>query len=198
MVTAVILGGVVLGGGKGSVPRAIFGSVIIFVILNALVNLGAPGDMHNVLIGTILIIAVGAETKWLKNKYRAINTLQVNTAFLGFPNCADVTRDSKTPFKINNRLLNAEAIGLGQVDGPEDVILDRQNRLYCGSRIGVIYRFSGENFSKIEEFARTGGYPLGMAFDRDDNLIVCVGGMGLYGVHPNGEVYKLTDRTNRT
>ena len=198
MVTAVILGGVVLGGGKGSVPRAIFGSVIIFVILNALVNLGAPGDMHNVLIGTILIIAVGAETKWLKNKYRAINTLQVNTAFLGFPNCSDVTRDSKTPFKINNRLLKTEAIGLGQVDGPEDVILDRQNRLYCGSRIGVIYRFSGENFSNIEEFARTGGYPLGMAFDRDDNLIVCVGGMGLYGVHPNGEVYKLTDRTNRT
>ena len=37
-----------------------------------------------------------------------------------------------------------------------------------------------------------------MAFDKDENLIVCVGGMGLYGVRPDGDVYKLTDQTNRT
>jgi ribose transport system permease protein len=37
-----------------------------------------------------------------------------------------------------------------------------------------------------------------LAFDRDENLIVCVGGMGLYGVTPAGKVYKLTNETNRT
>ena len=37
-----------------------------------------------------------------------------------------------------------------------------------------------------------------MQFDRDENLIVCVGGMGVYGVKPSGEVFKVTDETGRT
>ena len=37
-----------------------------------------------------------------------------------------------------------------------------------------------------------------MQFDRDENLIVCVGGMGVYGVRPSGEVFKVTDETGRT
>ena len=32
----------------------------------------------------------------------------------------------------------------------------------------------------------------------DDNLVTCVGGMGVYGVRPDGAVYKITDETNRT
>ena len=37
-----------------------------------------------------------------------------------------------------------------------------------------------------------------MQFDKDENLIVCVGGMGVYGVRPSGEVFKVTDETSRT
>ena len=37
-----------------------------------------------------------------------------------------------------------------------------------------------------------------MQFDKDENLIVCVGGMGVYGVRPGGEVFKVTDETGRT
>ena len=37
-----------------------------------------------------------------------------------------------------------------------------------------------------------------MQFDKDENLIVCVAGMGVYGVKPSGEVFKVTDETNRT
>ena len=37
-----------------------------------------------------------------------------------------------------------------------------------------------------------------MQFDRDENLIVAVAGMGVYGVRPDGEVFKVTDETNRT
>ena len=47
-------------------------------------------------------------------------------------------------------------------------------------------------------FAHIGGRPLGMQFDKDENLIVAVAGMGVYGVKPNGEVFKVTDETNRT
>ena len=107
-------------------------------------------------------------------------------------------RGSGTPFAQNDRLINAEAIGLDQVEGPEDVILDRQDRLYGSTRDGNIIRFSGPNFEHREIFAHIGGRPLGMQFDQDENLIVAVAGMGVYGVKPNGEVFKVTDETNRT
>ncbi len=50
----------------------------------------------------------------------------------------------------------------------------------------------------MEVFAHIGGQPLGMAFDRDWNLLVCVGGMGLYKVTPEREVHCVTDETNRS
>jgi len=50
----------------------------------------------------------------------------------------------------------------------------------------------------MEVFAHIGGQPLGMAFDRDDNLYVCIGGMGLYRITPDGTVEKATDETNRS
>jgi len=50
----------------------------------------------------------------------------------------------------------------------------------------------------MEVFAHIGGQPLGMAFDRQDNLYVCIGGMGLYRVNPDGAVEKATDETNRS
>jgi ribose transport system permease protein len=37
-----------------------------------------------------------------------------------------------------------------------------------------------------------------MAFDRNDNLYVCIGGMGLYRVAPDGKVEKATDETDRS
>ena len=54
------------------------------------------------------------------------------------------------------------------------------------------------NYEAREEFARIGGRPLGLAFDRDQNLLVCIAGMGVYGVRPDRTVFKVTDRTNRT
>ena len=50
----------------------------------------------------------------------------------------------------------------------------------------------------MEIFAHIGGGTLGLAFDRDDNLVVCVSGMGLYKISPQKEVTKLTDETNRS
>ena len=44
--------------------------------------------------------------------------------------------------------------------------------------------------SEMEVYAHIGGPPLGMAFDRDDNLYVCIGGMGLYRVTPDRKVEK--------
>jgi ribose transport system permease protein len=196
--TAVVLGGVSLAGGKGTVWRAMIGALIVFLLINGLVRMGIPGYVTSAVIGIILLAAVGIDVKWSKNRGKAIQKIYVNPAYVAFAPAPSVERGSASPYARNDRLINAQAIGLDQVEGPEDVILDRQDRLYGSTRDGNIIRFSGPNFDKREVFAHIGGRPLGMQFDRDENLIVAVAGMGVYGVKPDGEVFKVTDETNRT
>ncbi|HYM29768.1 MAG TPA: SMP-30/gluconolactonase/LRE family protein [Candidatus Cybelea sp.] len=196
--TAVVLGGVSLAGGRGTVWRAMIGGIIIFVLINGLVRMGIAGYLSSALTGLILLVAVGVDVKWTKNRGKAVQKIYVNPGLVELTPAPSLERDSGTPFAQNDRLLGVEAIGLDQVEGPEDVILDRQDRLYGSTRDGNIIRFSGPDFKKREIFAHIGGRPYGMQFDKDENLIVCVGGMGVYGVRPGGEVFKVTDETNRT
>lgn len=196
--TAVVLGGVSLAGGKGTVWRAMIGAIIIFLLTNGLVRMGIPGYVTSAAIGVILLAAVGIDVKWAKNRGKAVQKTYVNPAFVPLAPAPSVVRGSLSPFAQNDRLIAAEAIGLDQVEGPEDVILDRHDRLYGSTRDGNIIRFSGASFEQREVFAHIGGRPLGMQFDREENLIVAVAGMGVYGVRPDRTVFKVTDETNRT
>ncbi|MGO8916580.1 MAG: ABC transporter permease [Stellaceae bacterium] len=196
--TAVILGGASVAGGRGTVWRAMIGAIIIFVLTNGLVRIGIPGYVTLAAYGAILLVAVGIDVKWAKNRGKVVQKTYVNPARVALAPSPTIARGSNSPFAQNDRLVKAEAIGLDQVEGPEDVILDRQNRLYGGTRDGNIIRFSGPDFAHREVFAHIGGRPLGMQFDKDENLIVCVAGMGVYGVKPDGAVFKVTDETNRT
>ena len=195
---AVMIGGISIAGGKGSIGRALIGAGIIYVLVNGLVQLGFRGQVTTAVNGAILLAAIGIDVKWAKNRVKAIQKSYVNPTFLDYGALPDTRPGSGSPYAMNDRLRGSEAIGLDQVEGPEDVILDREGRLYTGTRQGWILRFSGERFEQREVFARIGGRPLGLAFDRDDNLIVCAAGMGLYGVRPDATVFKLTDETNRT
>ena len=96
--------------------------------------------------------------------------------------------DAGSPYALNDQLRSVEVIGLGQIEGPEDVILDRDDNLYCGTRHGDIVRFFAPDYTRHEVFAHIGGHPLGMAFDRAGNLLVCIGGMGLYAIAPDKTV----------
>jgi len=98
----------------------------------------------------------------------------------------------------NNKLANVELIGFGELEGPEDVILDAEGNLYCGSRHGDVLRFRGPDHKEWEIFAHIGGHPLGMAFDPNGNLNVAVSGMGLYQITPDRKVRCLSDETNRS
>ena len=196
--TAVIIGGASVLGGRGTVWRAMLGAIIIFMIANGLVRIGIPGYVTSSLTGVILLVAIGFDVKWAKNRGKVIQKIYVNPALLSLSPAPSIDRGSKSPYAQNDRLVGAEAIGLDQVEGPEDVILDRQDRLYGSTRDGNIIRFSGEHFEKREVFAHIGGRPYGMQFDKNENLIVCIGGMGVYGVKPSGEVFKVTDETSRT
>jgi ribose transport system permease protein len=195
---AVMIGGFSLGGGKGSVGRALIGMTILYLLTNGLTQMGLPGQVTSAVDGAVLLIAVAIDSKWMKNRGKAIEKSYINPTYMPYGPLPDLSPDGGGPFAMNDRLSSAEAIGLNEIEGPEDIILDREGRLYGVDRRGWILRFSGEQFEKRELFARVGGRPLGLAFDKDDNLIVCVSGMGLYGVKPNGAIFKITDETNRS
>ena len=78
--TAVVLGGVSLAGGKGTVWRAMLGAIIIFVLTNGLVRMGIPGYVTSGIIGIILLVAVGIDVKWAKNRGKAVQKIYVNPA----------------------------------------------------------------------------------------------------------------------
>lgn len=90
----------------------------------------------------------------------------------------------------NTALRAAELVGVGQFNGPEDVAVDREGRIYSGTDEGVIKRLSTDG--KVEIFAETGGRPLGLAFDADGNLIVADSGKGLLSITPDGKLTVLT------
>lgn len=198
VLTAVILGGISLSGGKGTVWRAFIGAATISLLGKGLLLMNVGGEVLQIVLAVVLISAVGLDIKWGKNRGKAIQKIFVNPTVVEYRPLPDTRPGSGGTFEINDRLSDAEAIGLGEVEGPEDVVLDSQGRLYCGTRQGWILRFSGPAFAQREVFARIGGHPLGMAFDADENLVVCVGGMGLYAVAPDGTHRKLSDETNRT
>ncbi len=180
--TAVVLGGVSLAGGKGTVWRAMIGGIIIFVLTNGLVRMGIPGYITSGIIGIILLVAVGIDVKWAKNRGKAIQKIYVNPAA-----CPLSTRLARArqpqPFAQNDRLIHAEAIGLDQVEGPEDVILDRHDRLYGSTRDGNIIRFSGPNLSiaRCSPISAAGRSVCSSTRTRPD---LAVAGMGVYGIKP--------------
>jgi len=195
--TAAVLGGNSLGGGRGSVAKAAMGATLVLILTNSLTNFGVSGPINSTILGAVLITAVFVDMRWLRNRHKWLSKVYVSPAYLQLPPPPSALA-ANSPYALNDRLRSVEIIGLGQIEGPEDVILDREDNLYCGTRHGDIVRFFGPDHRRHEVFAHIGGHPLGMAFDRADNLLVCIGGMGLYQISPQKEVLKLTDETNRS
>ncbi|HJZ82698.1 MAG TPA: SMP-30/gluconolactonase/LRE family protein [Pyrinomonadaceae bacterium] len=75
--------------------------------------------------------------------------------------------------------------------GPEDVAVDQQDRLYCGTVDGRIFRLQPDG-THPEVFANTQGRPLGLIFDHDGNLIVADAIKGLLSVAPDGRITTLS------
>ncbi|WP_111493856.1 SMP-30/gluconolactonase/LRE family protein [Marinobacter bohaiensis] len=82
----------------------------------------------------------------------------------------------------NQILRLSELLGVGQVEGPEDVDVDSAGRVYGGTQDGRIVRVWPDG--RVETWARTGGRPLGMEFDRNGNLIVADAYKGLLSIDP--------------
>ena len=195
--TAVIVGGTSLGGGRGSVAKALMGSITVLMINLGVVQMGLQSGAGQLFLGLVLLAAIAVDVRFIRNKDKILSRLYMAPTYFRLPPPSD-PEDARSPYALNDRLRDVELIGLGQLDGAEDVIFDSADNLYCGDRLGNIIRFRGPDYETSEIFAHIGGHPLGMAFDRDGLLYVCVGGMGLYRVRPDGTVEKATDQTNRS
>ena len=198
VLTATVLGGITLGGGKGSVAKAAVGTLIVLLVTNGLTTLSVRGGFNRMVLAGILLVAAVIDIRWLKNRTRIISKVYVAPTYHSLPPPPPTAIGKGGPFEQNDKLRDVSLIGLGRIEAPEDVILDRYDNLYAGSRHGDIIRFFPPDYERMEVYAHIGGQPLGMAFDRDDNLYVCIGGMGLYRVTPDRKIEKATDETNRS
>ena len=93
-------------------------------------------------------------------------------------------------YAVNDKLAAAERIGVGVGVGPETVSVDAQGRIYAGYEDGRIVRFAADG-SNPDNFAQTGGRPLGHRFDAAGNLIVADAYKGLLSISPDGKITTL-------
>ena len=194
--TATVLGGISLGGGRGSVAKALMGTVFVLILSNSLLTLAVPGPFNNLILGLVLITAVFLDVRWVKNRYKLLRSVYISPTYNKMP--PSISTETGSPMAPNDRLRPVGVIGLGILDGAEDVIFDRDDNLYTGTRQGDILRWFPPEYTHHEVFAHIGGAPMGMTFDEAGNMAVCVGGMGLYQISPSGEASLLTAETNRS
>jgi ribose transport system permease protein len=62
VIAAVILGGVAMSGGRGSVPGVVVGAALMGLLRNAFVLLNVSGYWQTIAIGLVVILAVGADS----------------------------------------------------------------------------------------------------------------------------------------
>ncbi len=82
------------------------------------------------------------------------------------------------------------------LDHPECVAVARDGTVYAGGEAGQVYRISQDG-KNTEEFADTGGFCLGLALDRDENIYVCdLRKRALLKVTQQGTVSLVADSVN--
>lgn len=197
-ITAAVLGGISLGGGRGSVAKALLGTIVVVLLTNGMLRFQLPSGSNSLMLGLVLLLAVAIDAKWVKNRYKLLSKVYVSPTYGALPDMEYVKPAGESPYALNDRLYRAEPIGLDVVDGAEDIAFDKDDNLYTGSRHGDILRFFAPDYARHEVYAHIGGSPLAIHFDGKGDLYSCVGGMGLYKVTRDREIVKLSDETNRS
>ena len=98
----------------------------------------------------------------------------------------------------NDRLAQARLVSIAPEVGPEHIEFGPDGLLYTGTLAGTILRLNPAAGSPPEVVARTGGRPLGLAFDANGQLLVADAMRGLLAIGANGESRVLADSVDGT
>ena len=101
-------------------------------------------------------------------------------------------------FSPNMDLSGLKTLAIGDHHGPEDVdgrLEDGILYIYTSSQGGDIIKINPKNNTHTI-FANTGGDPLGLQFDGNNNLIVADANRGLLSIDTHGTVTLLTNQTD--
>ncbi|WP_374385099.1 ABC transporter permease [Dongia sp.] len=194
--TALVVG---LGGfvpGRGAVVSVMIGFATVYLLNNAMINAGFRGDFVQFSLGAIIIAVLAIDVKFRKNRHRLLASTYLDPVAMELAPVAGMA--GLMPHETTPKLRGAEILGAGQIDGPEDVLLDAEGNLFCGTRNGNLLRLRPPSYEAAEVFARIGGRPLGLAFDAEGRIVVCVAGRGLVRVAMDGTSELLTDQTTRS
>jgi len=197
ILTAVVLGGVSLQGGRGSVLRAVVGVLVVVALQQAGIVMQLENGYFSVMLSISLLVFALLDLKWGKYRHLFAEKISIDPAYQGAGPLADITAPDSI-WAINDRLTHAPPIGLNQLEGAEDMVIDGEGNLYCGDRRGWVWKFDGPDHRLGRVFARTGGHPLGHAWDLEGRLVVAVSGMGVYRIHLNGEAELVSNQVRRT
>ncbi|MGE0503557.1 MAG: ABC transporter permease [Rhizobiaceae bacterium] len=196
VLTALVVG---LGGfvpGRGAVVSVLIGFATIYMLNNAMINAGFRGDFVLLSMGAIIILILAIDVKFRKNRHRLLASTYLDP--VAFDAGPVEGMDGLMPHQLGPKLSGAGLLATGKLDGPEDVLLDADGNLYCGNRDGRLLKIAGPDHNDVTVLAKIGGRPLGLAFDREGRILVCVAGMGLVRVTMDGAVELLTDQTERS
>ena len=87
--------------------------------------------------------------------------------------------------------VNVQQIAVGNVNGPEAIAFDDNGLMYTANEDGRIIILNSDG-SNPQDFAQTGGRPLGLKFDSNGNLIVADAFQGLLSIDSAGQISVLT------
>ena len=109
--TAVVLGGNSLGGGRGSVAKAVIGTIIVLILTNGLIALSVPGPVNSLVLGAVLIAAVFVDVRWTKNRHKLLNKVYVSPTYYKLPQAQSTEPGSGSPYAMNDKLRDVGVIG---------------------------------------------------------------------------------------
>ena len=109
MLTATVLGGITLGGGKGSVAKSAVGVLIVLLITNGLTTMNARGGVNRMVLAGILLVAAMIDIRWQKNRTRIISKVYVARPTTSCRRRRSTEIGHGGPFEQNDKLRDRRA-----------------------------------------------------------------------------------------
>ena len=114
IITAAILGGNSLGGGRGSTTKALLGTIVVLIVINGVVSLGLKSGAGSLVLGFVLLLAVAIDMRWVKNRLKIFHKTYISPAYFAVAPCPSMAPGSGSPYAQNDRLSAARGIGVGE------------------------------------------------------------------------------------